>query len=71
MNFKKVEPGEGGEREISKGRWHIDVHYGYPHLVLLDENNEQTSYQLVLENGRLLMNKERWIVLKGFDKECE
>lgn len=68
--FKMVIPNDSGEREISEGKWHVEVHYGYPHLVLIDNNSEVKSYQLILDNGRLLMNKERWIVLKGFEQEC-
>jgi hypothetical protein len=70
MTFKMVEPGENGEREVFEGKWNVDVHYGIAHLYLNDGKGKVQSYQLVHENGRLIMNGERWIVLKGFESEC-
>lgn len=71
MNFKMVEPGKDGKRNVLEGNWNVEVHYGIPHLNLYASNNTVQSYKLLHENGRLLMNKERWIVLKGFDSECQ
>lgn len=72
MNFKMVEPSENGEeRQVVEGKWHVEVHYGIPHLVLIDKESSVQSYKIALENGRLLMNNERWLVLKGFEKECQ
>ncbi len=70
MNFKMVEPSGNGERKILEGKWDVQVLYGVPYLVLNSNKNTTQNYKLVHENGRLLMNKERWIVLKGFESEC-
>ncbi len=71
MSFKMVEPGKGGKPEVIEGNWNVEVLYGIPHLNLYSSNNDFQTYTLFHENGRLLMNKERWIVLKGFDSECQ
>lgn len=70
MRFKMVEPGENGQRMVFEGKWNVMVHYGIAHLYLYGEENRIQSYQLIHENGRLIMNGERWIVLKGFESEC-
>ncbi len=71
MTYKMVEPGKGGKRNVIEGDWNVEVHYGVPHLNLMSAADKVQTYRLFHENGRLLMNKERWIVLKGFESECE
>ena len=71
MTFKMVEPGKDGKRKVIEGDWNVEVHYGVPHLNLMSSADKVQTYRLFHENGRLLMNKERWIVLKGFESECE